>query len=85
MNWNKNNNDNNPWGSGGGNNPWGSGGGSSNRNDFEDSLKKQSFCAQRTDAISSTQNVYSDQMNGPRAEQSKIGEISRVGKMTFFI
>ena len=27
MNWNKNNNDNNPWGSGGNNNPWGSGGG----------------------------------------------------------
>ena len=30
MNYNKNNNDNNPWGSGGGNNPWGSGGGSNN-------------------------------------------------------
>ena len=26
MNLNKNNNDNNPWGSGGNNNPWGSGG-----------------------------------------------------------
>ena len=40
MNWNKNNNDNgNPWGSGGsgGNSPWGGG---SNNNDFEDSLKK---------------------------------------------
>ena len=38
MNYNKNNNDNNnPWGSGG-NNPWG--GGSSNNRDFEDSLKK---------------------------------------------
>ena len=46
MNWNKNNNDNNPWGSGGNNNPWGSGGnnpwggGSSNNMDFEDSIKK---------------------------------------------
>ena len=39
MNYNKNNNDNNPWGSGGGNNPWGSGGGSNNM-DFEDSIKK---------------------------------------------
>jgi len=39
MNWNKNNNDNNPWGSGGGNNPWGSGG-SNNNMDFEDSIKK---------------------------------------------
>jgi len=39
MNWNKNNNDNNPWGSGGGNNPWG-GGNSSNNMDFEDSIKK---------------------------------------------
>ena len=39
MNWNKNNNDNNPWGSGGGNNPWG-GGNSNNNMDFEDSLKK---------------------------------------------
>ena len=38
MNYNKNNNDNNPWGSGG-NNPWGSGG-SSNNMDFEDSIKK---------------------------------------------
>jgi membrane protease subunit HflK len=37
MNYNKNNNDNNPWGSGG-NNPWG--GGSSNNMDFEDSIKK---------------------------------------------
>ena len=38
MNLNKNNNDNNnPWGSGG-NNPWG--GGSSNNTDFEDSIKK---------------------------------------------
>jgi membrane protease subunit HflK len=37
MNYNKNNNDNNPWGSGG-NNPWG--GGSSNNGDFEDSIKK---------------------------------------------
>ena len=26
MNWNKKNNDNNPWGSGGNNNPWGGGG-----------------------------------------------------------
>ena len=40
MNWNKNNNDNNPWGSGGNNNPWGSGGGNSNNMDFEESLKK---------------------------------------------
>ncbi len=39
MNWNKNNNDNNPWGSGGGNNPWG-GGNSNNNMDFEDSIKK---------------------------------------------
>ena len=39
MNYNKNNNDNNPWGSGGGSNPWGSGGGSNNM-DFEDSIKK---------------------------------------------
>ena len=40
MNWNKNNNDNNPWGSGGGNNnPWGSGG-SNNNMDFEESIKK---------------------------------------------
>ena len=39
MNLNKNNNDNNPWGSGGNsNNPWG--GGSNNSMDFEDSLKK---------------------------------------------
>ena len=39
MNWNKNNNDNNPWGSGGNsNNPWGSGG--SNNMDFEESIKK---------------------------------------------
>ena len=37
MNLNKNNNDNNPWESGG-NNPWG--GGSSNNRDFEDSIKK---------------------------------------------
>ena len=37
MNFSKNNNDNNPWGSGG-NNPWG--GGSSNNMDFEDSIKK---------------------------------------------
>ena len=43
MNWNKNNNDNNPWGSGGNNNPWGSGGSGDgpNRRDFEDSIKKQ--------------------------------------------
>ena len=42
MNWNKNNNDNNPWGSGGNNNPWGSGGGGDgpNRRDFEDSIRK---------------------------------------------
>ena len=42
MNWNKNNNDNNPWGSGGNNNPWGSGGSGDgpNRRDFEDSIKK---------------------------------------------
>ena len=40
MNWNKNNNDNNPWGSGNNNNPWGSGNGGSNRKDFEDSIKK---------------------------------------------
>ena len=40
MNWNKNNNDNNPWGSGGNsNNPWGSGG-SNNNMDFERSIKK---------------------------------------------
>ena len=40
MNLNKNNNDNNPWGSGGNsNNPWG-GGGSNNNMDFEDSIKK---------------------------------------------
>jgi membrane protease subunit HflK len=39
MNYNKNNNDNNPWGSGG-NNPWGGGGGSQNNMDFEDSIKK---------------------------------------------
>ena len=39
MNWNKNNNDNNPWGSGNGNNPWG-GGNSNNNVDFEDSIKK---------------------------------------------
>ena len=39
MNYNKNNNDNNPWGSGGGNNPWG-GGNSNNNMDFEDSIKK---------------------------------------------
>jgi len=38
MNWNKNNNNNNPWGPGG-NNPWGSGG-QSNNADFEDSIKK---------------------------------------------
>ena len=39
MNWNKNNNDNNPWGSGNnGNSPWG--GGSNNNMDFEDSIKK---------------------------------------------
>lgn len=38
MNYSKNNNDNNPWGSGG-NNPWG-GGGSSNNIDIEDSIKK---------------------------------------------
>jgi len=37
MNLNKNNNDNNPWQSGG-NNPWGEG--SSNNMDFEDSIKK---------------------------------------------
>ncbi len=37
MNLNKNNNDNNPWESGG-NNPWG--GGSSNNKDLEDSIKK---------------------------------------------
>jgi len=37
MNYNKNNNDNNPWGSGG-NNPWGGNG--SNNMDFEDSIKK---------------------------------------------
>ncbi len=35
MNWNDNNN---PWGSGGGKNPWG--GGSSNNKDFEDTIKK---------------------------------------------
>ena len=41
MNWNKNNNDNKPWGSGGGNNPWSGGsGGNSNNKDFEDSIKK---------------------------------------------
>ena len=39
MNYNKNNNDNNPWGSGKNNSPWG-GGGSSNNMDFEDSIKK---------------------------------------------
>ena len=39
MNWNKNNNDNKPWGSGGSNNPW-SGGGNSNNMDFENSIKK---------------------------------------------
>ena len=38
MNWNRNNNDNNPWGSGNGNNPWGSG--NSNNMDFENSIKK---------------------------------------------
>ena len=38
MNWHKNNNDNNPWGSGGGNNPWS--GGNSNNSDLEDSIKK---------------------------------------------
>ena len=38
MNYNKNNNDKNPWGSGG-NNPWG-GGDSNNNMDFEDSIKK---------------------------------------------
>ena len=37
MNWNKNNNDNNPWGPGG-NNPWG--GNNANNMDFEDSFKK---------------------------------------------
>ena len=40
MNWNKNNTDNNPWGSGGNNNPWGSGNNDSNGMDFEDSIKK---------------------------------------------
>ena len=41
MNWNKNNNDNKPWGSGGGNNPWSGGsGGNSNNMDFENSVKK---------------------------------------------
>ena len=40
MNYNKNNNDNNPWGSGDNNNPWGSNGSGSNRKDFEDSIKK---------------------------------------------
>ena len=41
MNWNKNNNDNKPWGSGGGNNPWSGGsGGNSNNPDFEDTIKK---------------------------------------------
>ena len=39
MNYNKNNNDNNPWGSGG-NNPWGSGGSLQIMSDFEDSIKK---------------------------------------------
>ena len=39
MNWNKNNNENNPWGSGN-NNPWGSNDSGSNRGDFEDSIKK---------------------------------------------
>ena len=39
MNYNKNNNDNNPWGSGG-NSPWGGGGGSSNNVDIEESIKK---------------------------------------------
>ena len=46
MNWNKNNNDNNPWGSSGNsNNPWGSGG-SNNNMDFEESIKKarDRFC-----------------------------------------
>ena len=38
MNYTKNNNDNNPWGSGG-KNPWGSGG-SSNNIDIEDTIKK---------------------------------------------
>ena len=38
MNWNKNNNDNNPWGSEGGKYPWS--GGNSNNMDFEDSIKK---------------------------------------------
>jgi len=38
MNWNKNNNDNNPWGSGGGKNPWNNG--NSGNMDFEDSIKK---------------------------------------------
>ena len=37
MNYNKNNNNNNPWGPGG-NNPWG--GGSSNNRDFEDSINR---------------------------------------------
>ena len=40
MKYNKTNNDNNPWGSGGNNNPWGGGNGSSNNMDFEDSIKK---------------------------------------------
>mgnify|MGYP001975051780 CR=1 FL=1 len=40
MNWNKNNNNNNPWGSGNDNNPWGSGNGSNDGMDFEDSIKK---------------------------------------------
>ena len=35
MNWNDNNNS--PWGSGGGNNPWG---GSSSNKDFENTIKK---------------------------------------------
>ncbi len=38
MNYNKNNNDNNPWGSGG-NSPWGSGG-SSNNMDSAESIQK---------------------------------------------
>ena len=39
MNYNKNKNDNNPWGSGG-NNPWGGGSGGSSNIDIEDSIKK---------------------------------------------
>ena len=38
MNWNKNNNDNNPWGPGEGKSPWS--GGNSNNRDFEDTIKK---------------------------------------------